>query len=118
MLNGLTCTSARHCERCHLCGDRWAAKWDDIALSGEAKQDWIATFLDLPNDIPSHDTFNRVFAALERDQFRAGFVSWGQTILPSQPPQVIAPDGETVRGSSRSLSRENRYPHGQRSGQG
>src|SRR5215472_17420676 len=50
-----------------------AESWDDSALFGEAKQDWFATFLDLPNGIPSHDTFNRVFAALDPDQFRAGF---------------------------------------------
>jgi hypothetical protein len=31
---------------------------------GEAKKDWLKTFLELPNGIPSHDTFNRVFAAL------------------------------------------------------
>ena len=76
-----------------------AESWDDMALFGEAKQAWFATFLDLPNGIPSHDTFNRVFAALDPDQFRAGFVSWVQAVLPTVPPQVIALDGKTVRGS-------------------
>lgn len=76
-----------------------AESWDDIALFGEAKQDWFATFLDLPNGIPSHDTFNRVFAALDPDQFRAGFASWVQAVLPAVPPQVIALDGKTVCGS-------------------
>lgn len=76
-----------------------AESWDDIALFGEVKQDWFATFLDLPNGIPSHDTFNRVFAALDPDQFRAGVASWVQTVLPPLPPQVIALDGKTVRGS-------------------
>lgn len=76
-----------------------AESWDDIALFGEAKQEWFATFLDLPNGIPSHDTFNRVFAALDPDQFRAGFASWVQAVLPAVPPQVIALDGKTVRGS-------------------
>ena len=50
-----------------------AESWDDMALFGEAKRAWFATFLALPNGIPSHDTFNRVFAALDPDQFRAGF---------------------------------------------
>lgn len=76
-----------------------AASWDDIALFGEAKRAWFATFLALPNGIPSHDTFNRVFAALDPDQFRAGFASWVQAALPTLPAQVIALDGKTVRGS-------------------
>jgi predicted transposase YbfD/YdcC len=76
-----------------------AESWDDIALFGEAKQAWFATFLALPNGIPSHDTFNRVFAALDPDQFRAGFASWVQAALPKLPPQVIALDGKTICGS-------------------
>lgn len=76
-----------------------AESWDDIALFGETKRAWFATFLALPNGIPSHDTFNRVFAALDPDQFRAGFASWVQAALPTLPPQVIALDGKTVCGS-------------------
>src|SRR5579875_1365250 len=45
-----------------ICG---AESWDEIAAFGEAKQTWLESFLDLPNGIPSHDTFNRVFAALD-----------------------------------------------------
>ena len=37
-----------------------AESWDDIALFGEPKADWFATFLDVPHGIPSHDTFNRL----------------------------------------------------------
>jgi predicted transposase YbfD/YdcC len=78
-----------------------AESWDDIALFGQTKADWLGQFLALPNGIPSHDTFNRVFAALDPEQFRAGFQSWVQAIaevLPTQA-QVIAVDGKTVRGS-------------------
>jgi len=49
-----------------------AKSWDDIALCGEAKQAWFATFLAFPNGIPSHDPFKRVFAALDPNQGRAG----------------------------------------------
>lgn len=76
-----------------------AESWDDIALFGETKAAWFATFLALPNGIPSHDTFNRVFAALDPEQFRAGFASWMQAVAEVVPAQVIALDGKTVRGS-------------------
>jgi predicted transposase YbfD/YdcC len=46
-----------------ICG---AETWVDIADFGKAKQPWLQTFLELPNGIPSHDTFGRVFAVLER----------------------------------------------------
>ena len=38
-----------------------AESWDDIALYGRSKLTWLKTFLELPNGIPSHDTFRRVF---------------------------------------------------------
>lgn len=79
-----------------ICG---AESWNDIAEFGEAKQEWFASFLDLPNGIPSHDTFNRVFSALDPDQFRACFAQWMQAIATMLPTQVIALDGKTVRRS-------------------
>ena len=79
-----------------ICG---AESWDDSAEFGEVKQDWFATFLELPNGIPSHDTFNRVFAALTPEQFRHAFLNWMRAVLPVLPPQVIALDGKTVRRS-------------------
>jgi predicted transposase YbfD/YdcC len=76
-----------------------AESWDDIALVGQTKADWLGQFLALPNGIPSHDTFNRVFAALDPEQFRAGFQSWIQAIAEVLPMPVIAVDGKTVRRS-------------------
>jgi hypothetical protein len=46
-----------------------AENWNDIADYGESKQVWLKTFLTLPSGIPSHDTFNRVFSALDPDEF-------------------------------------------------
>lgn len=79
-----------------ICG---AESWDDIELFGEAKADWFATFLDLPHGIPSHDTFNRVFAALNPVQFRRCFQHWMEAVAGVLPAQVIALDGKTVRRS-------------------
>ena len=45
-------------------------------LRGTAKEDWFRTFLILPNGIPSHDTFNRVFAALQPGVFLTCFLRW------------------------------------------
>jgi len=76
-----------------------ASSWDDIALFGETHFDWLTTFLALPQGIPSHDTFNRVFAALDSTQFEEAFRTWVQSLVGDWSPQVIALDGKTVRGS-------------------
>src|SRR5579884_1682937 len=76
-----------------------AESWDDIEEFGEIRADWFASFLDLPYGIPSHDTFNRVFAALDPVQFQRCFLHWMQAIAAVLPAQVIAVDGKAVRGS-------------------
>lgn len=76
-----------------------AQSWNDIEEFGEATEDFFADFLDLPSGIPSHDTFNRVFAALDPLQFRECFASWMRSVAGVLPAQVVALDGKTVRGS-------------------
>lgn len=76
-----------------------ADSWDSIAAFGELRQAWFASFLDLPHGIPTHDTFNRVFAALDPTAFRAAFAAWMDAITGVLPAQVIALDGKTLRGS-------------------
>ena len=79
-----------------LCG---ADTWVDIAAFGHAKRDWLASFLALPNGIPSHDTFGRVFAALDPAQVEAGFRSWVATVAELTSGEVVAVDGKQLRRS-------------------
>jgi predicted transposase YbfD/YdcC len=79
-----------------ICG---ADSWVEIEEFGNAKIDWFRTFLELANGIPSHDTFGRVFALLDPDQFRSGFVSWIQAISRITEGEIVAFDGKTLRRS-------------------
>ncbi|GHO60355.1 H repeat-associated protein YdcC [Ktedonobacter robiniae] len=78
-----------------LCG---AEGWGEIEEFGNAKKAFFTDWLDLPNGIPSHDTFGRVFALIDPKQFEASFIRWAQGI--SQTVKgVIAIDGKTLRRS-------------------
>ena len=79
-----------------ICG---ADTWVDSEEFGHAKQAWLETFLELPNGIPSHDTFGRVFARLDPEQFQACFLAWVQAIHRVLPAKPIALDGKTARRS-------------------
>jgi predicted transposase YbfD/YdcC len=79
-----------------ICG---CDSWEDIATFGEAKQEWFATYLELPNGIPSHDTFNRVFGRLNPDEFRSSFMAWIRAASELIGGQVIALDGKVLRRS-------------------
>ena len=79
-----------------ICG---ADSWVDIALFGRSKKKWFRTFLDLPNGIPSHDTFGRVFAALEPAAFESCFQAWISDLAGSTEGKLIAIDGKTIRRS-------------------
>jgi predicted transposase YbfD/YdcC len=76
-----------------------AESWNDIADYGEAKLLWLKTFLTLPSGIPSHDTFNRVFAALDPDQLEKGFVAWVGCIAKLTAGEVVAIDGKALCGT-------------------
>lgn len=79
-----------------LCG---ADSWTEVALFGRCKRDWFSTFLTLPNGIPSHDTFGRVFALINADAFERGFENWVNSIAVLTKGDIVAVDGKTVRRS-------------------
>ena len=78
-----------------LCGGEDFTDMEDF---GVAREEWLRTFLKLPAGIPSHDTFGRVFAALNPDSFEACFRSWTLAVA-GQIDGVVAIDGKTLRRS-------------------
>jgi predicted transposase YbfD/YdcC len=79
-----------------ICG---ADSWVEIEQYGRAKEAWLRTFLELPNGIPSHDTFERLFARLRPQQVQASFRSWLKTGDAMLEKAGIAIDGKALRGS-------------------
>lgn len=78
-----------------LCGaDNWVA----IVEFGNAQKEWLSQYIDLKNGIPSHDTFGKTFALIDREQFSAGFINWIQAVS-TLVKGVIAIDGKQLRRS-------------------
>jgi predicted transposase YbfD/YdcC len=71
--------------------------FNDMEDFGLAKADWFKTFLSLPNGIPSHDTFNRVFAALDPQHFGECFMAWTQSLRAAVAQEIVALDGKALR---------------------
>lgn len=79
-----------------ICG---ANDWVGVETFGKAKEEWLRTFLRLPNGIPSHDTFGRVFANIDPFEFQTSFISWVRAISQLTAGEIVAIDGKTVRRS-------------------
>jgi predicted transposase YbfD/YdcC len=79
-----------------ICG---ADDFVSIAAWGRMKREWLATFLDLSNGIPSHDRFNAIFAALKPAEFEKCLLRWITALHEISDGQVIAIDGKTLRRS-------------------
>lgn len=77
-----------------ICG---ADGWTDVEAFGKNKQAWLKTFLKLPEGIPSHDTFGRIFAQIKPEEFQKHFIEWVQAIEQLTSGQVIAIDGKKLR---------------------
>jgi predicted transposase YbfD/YdcC len=79
-----------------ICG---ADSWTEVELFGEAKYQWFKGFLELPHGIPSHDTFGRVFALLNPEQFQRCFREWIAAVEEQTQGEVVALDGKQLRRS-------------------
>jgi predicted transposase YbfD/YdcC len=81
---------------CLLCGGQ---SFTHMEQFGHAKRAWLQTFLELPNGIPSHDTFRRVLLLLAPQSFAAVFLRWTQRLRTVVSAEVVALDGKTLRRS-------------------
>ena len=74
---------------------------DCVAMDkfGKTKRAWLEKYLPLPHGTPSHDTFSRVFAALDGQKFVECFLRWVEGLQVSTQGKVVAIDGKTVRAS-------------------
>jgi len=74
---------------------------DCVAMEkfGNSKRAWLEKYLSLPHGIPCHDTFTRVFAALDREAFVTCFLQWVAALEESTAGQLVAIDGKTARAT-------------------
>lgn len=79
-----------------ICG---ADSWVAIETYGQAKEEWLKRFLELPNGIPSHDTFARIFASINPQKFQECFLSWIKSVAVLTDGEVIAIDGKSLKHS-------------------
>jgi predicted transposase YbfD/YdcC len=79
-----------------ICG---ANDWVDVETFGNCKENWFRSLLKLPNGIPSHDTFGRVFARIDPCEFQQCFLNWMTSVQSRVPGDLIAIDGKTLRRS-------------------
>lgn len=81
---------------CAICG---IDDFEHMELWADSRRDWLKRFLELPNGIPSHNTFNRLFAKINPTKFQECFLSWMAETTQLSNGDVIAVDGKTLRGS-------------------
>jgi len=76
-----------------------AETWEEIAEFGGAKESWFKKFLALPNGIPSHDTFRRVFLRINPKKFQAAFLDWVRSAAQLTEGEIVSIDGKQARGA-------------------
>lgn len=79
-----------------ICG---VETWSQMVVFSKSKETFLKKVLELPYGIPSKDTINRVFSAIDCEQFESCFVDWVNSIADLSKGQIIAIDGKTIRGA-------------------
>lgn len=81
-----------------LCG---CEDWEDIESYGHKKESWLKKYLELPNGIPSHDTFNRTISALDPQVLQQRFINWVQSVVTLKGGDVVNIDGKRLCSSGK-----------------
>lgn len=76
-----------------------ADTWKNMETYAKAKEEFLRSFLDLPDGIPSDDKFNRIFSSIDSEQFEACFVDWVSRLVNLTDGEIIPIDGKTIRGA-------------------
>jgi len=79
-----------------ICG---ADNFVEIAEYGKEKEEWLKTFLELANGIPSVDTFERLFARVKPEALQTCFISWMEAVHECTDGEFINVDGKTLRAA-------------------
>jgi predicted transposase YbfD/YdcC len=79
-----------------ICG---ADGFNEIEEFGESKEEWLKQFLELPNALPSHDTFRRVFMLIKPEKFQAVFLRWVESVSLRTKGKLVNLDGKRLRGT-------------------
>jgi hypothetical protein len=79
---------------CLICGGEG---FTDMETFGKAHQKWLETYLELPFGIPTHDTFNRVFCAINPEKFMSCFVKWTESLRTILGCEIVSIDGKALR---------------------
>lgn len=85
-----------------ICG---ADDWYEVEEYGQHKEEWLKTLLKLPNGIPSHDTFNRLFSLLDPQAVQGCFADWVSSVAQASEGHLISIDGKRMCNSGQQGSK-------------
>ncbi len=74
--------------------------FEDMVEFAHQRYDWLKTVIDLPNGIPSHDTFNRVLQIIDSEQLQLCLGEKGIELLESVEGKLVNFDGKKIKGAS------------------
>jgi hypothetical protein len=81
-------------------------EWVEVEDYGNEKFEWLKTFLDLENGIPSHDTIGRIFSLLESESFQDVILAWLAQLKESAAKEIINIDGKHLRAALRTAGKQ------------